>query len=271
MISFCSLRFGARSCRVVTVPIAVARWLSSLGEALDALVFPWSCPICGAEGSSSPFCLSCRQALLDMSARAAAIACPRCALPVGPFADLRGGCASCRDYSLGFDAAHALGPYDENLRELCLRLKHEQNAWLAPWLCDLFVEARCDVIGSLPRDAWIVPIPLHWWRRWQRGYNQAEALARGLSRRLGLPVQQPLRRVIATERLARKGRTERSQVMRGAFRARRGRQLNGRTILLVDDVLTSGATCGDAARELKKAGAARVVVVVMARAERKTL
>ena len=84
--------------------------------------------------------------LLEQSARATASVCPRCALSAGPFADLRGGCGSCRDRSLGFDAALALGPYEGELQDLCLRLKHEQNAWLAPWLSDLFVEARHDAI-----------------------------------------------------------------------------------------------------------------------------
>ena len=177
----------------------------------------------------------------------------------------------CRDRSLGFDAALALGPYNGDIQDLCLRLKHESNAWLAPWLVDLFVEARRDAISHLPRDAWIVPVPLHWWRRWRRGYNQAEALAHGLARRLNLPVHQPLRRVVATERLAHKGRTARAEIMHGAFRARPNRRLVGRTVLLIDDVLTTGATCGDAARALKKAGAARVVVVVIARTERQTL
>jgi ComF family protein len=246
-------------------------WLIALREALDALVFPWACPVCGEEGSGGPFCRSCRQGLLEQSARTTASACPRCALSAGPFSDLRGGCAVCRDHSLGFDAALALGPYSGDIQDLCLRLKHERNAWLAAWLADIFVEARCDAISHLPRDAWIVPVPLHWRRRWRRGYNQAEALAHGLARRLSLPIHQPLRRLVATERLAHKGRTARAEIMHGAFRARPNRQLVGRTVLLIDDVLTTGATCGDAARALKKAGAARVVVVVIARTERQTL
>ena len=271
MILFRSWRPGLSSSWPVGSRGIIAGWLIALREALDALVFPWSCPVCGEEGSGGPFCRSCRQRLLEQSARATAAACPRCGLSTGPFADLRGGCAVCRDRSLGFDAALALGPYDGDLQNLCLRLKHESNAWLAPWLSDLFVEARGDAISRLPRDAWIIPVPLHWWRRCRRGYNQAEALAHGLARRLNLPVHQPLRRVVATERLARKGRTARADVMHGAFRSRTNRRLIGRTVILVDDVLTTGATCGDAARALKKAGAARVVVVVIARTERQTL
>ncbi len=175
------------------------------------------------------------------------------------------GCAACRGLALGFDAATALGPYEGSLRDLCLQLKRERNAWLAPWLSGLWVEARGETIGRLPDDTWIVPVPLHWWRHWRRGYNQAEALARGLSRRLDRPVRRPLRRVVATDKLADLSRTERARAMRGAFRARRNSGLKGRTILLVDDVLTTGATCGAAARALKQAGAKRVVVAVMAR------
>jgi ComF family protein len=166
---------------------------------------------------------------------------------------------------LGFDASLALGPYEGALRELCLRLKHERNAWLAPWLSDLLVEARRDAVGRLPADAWVVPVPLHWWRHWRRGYNQAEALACGLARRLGLSIRRPLRRVMATKKLAEMGPSERARVLRGAFRARPRPGLTGRTVLLVDDVLTTGATCGAAARALKQAGAARVIVIIIAR------
>jgi len=152
-----------------------------------------------------------------------------------------------------------------------LQLKHEENAWLAPWLTDLLVEAKREAIAQLPSDAWVVPVPLHWWRELQRGYNQSEALAGGLARHLGLPVRKPLRRALATHRLAAMGSTERREVMRSAFRVRHYARLSGRTVLLVDDVLTTGATCGAAARALKQAGAARVVAIVIGRTERTTL
>jgi ComF family protein len=249
----------------------VARLLSAIGRAADALVFPWSCPLCEATGSNGPFCTVCRQELLAQAARASRLACPRCAHSTGPIGDLRGGCAACRGQSLGFDAALALGPYDGAIRTLCLQLKHEQNAWLAPWLSDLLVEARREAIAQLPSNAWIVPVPLHWWRELRRGYNQSEALARGLARHLGLPIRQPLRRVLATHRLAAMGPTERREVMHSAFRVRHHRRLSGRTVLLVDDVLTTGATCGAAARALRQAGAARVIAIVVGRTERTTL
>ncbi len=139
-------------------------------------------------------------------------------------------------------------PYEGAIKDLCLQLKHERNAWLAPWLGDLLVEGRREAISRLPEDAWVVPVPLHWWRHWRRGYNQAEALARSLAKGLGLPIHRPLRRVKATPRLAQKGITERSELMHKAFRARSSPQLKGRTVLLVDDILTTGATCGEAAK-----------------------
>ncbi len=256
---------------LVAARIAVARLLGAVGRAADALVFPWSCPLCEKTGSNGPFCTICRQELLARAARAALSACPRCAHTTGPYGDLQGGCAACRGQSLGFDAALAFGPYEGPLRTLCLQLKHEENAWLAPWLSKLLVEARREAIAQLPSDTWVVPVPLHWWRELRRGYNQSEALARGLARQLGLPVCKPLRRPLATRQLAAMGPTERREVMHHAFRVRHHPRLSGRTVLLVDDVLTTGATCGAAARVLKQAGAARVVAIVFGRTERTTL
>jgi ComF family protein len=249
----------------------VASWLNYLRDALDALVFPWSCALCQMEGITGPLCEACRDYLLKSSAAALNSVCPRCALKVGPFADLGGGCASCRNRSLGFDAAFAMGSYEGDLRDLCLRLKHERNAWLATCLSGLLVESRRDAFSNLSSDALVVPVPLHWSRYWERGYNQAEALAEGIAKQLKLPIRRMLKRVVRTGRLANLSRTARGEAVRNAFRARAHSKIKGRTILLVDDVLTTGATCGAAARALKQAGAARVVVAVVARTEQTTL
>ena len=265
------MRFCERFSPSVAARSTVAGWVSGLTEAFDALVFPWSCAICGTEGLSGPFCRTCRERLFKQSALSSNSVCPRCALQVGPFADLRGGCSSCRDRSLGFDASFAMGPYEGTLRELCLRLKREKNACLASWLSELLVEARRDVFSDLPPDTLVVPVPLHWWRQWERGYNQAEALAEGVGKQLKLPVRRLLKRVVGTRKLAELGVTARGEVMRGVFRVRPHFKLTGRTVLLVDDVLTTGATCSAAARALKQAGAVRVVVSVIARTERTNL
>jgi ComF family protein len=240
-------------------------WVAA-GQAVDALAFPTSCPVCEVETVGPPFCPDCRSELLGASGTA----CPRCAMPVGPFADLAGGCSECRGRSLGFDRAIALGPYQGPVRHLCLSLKHDRNAWMARWVAEILAEGRA---GALREEAgagpWVVPVPLHWHRRLRRGYNQAEALALGLAGSLSLEARPALRRVVSTPRLTSAGRSERAGIMRDAFRARNVRGLRGRPILLVDDILTTGATAGAAARALKRAGASRVVIVVVGRAEGK--
>lgn len=244
-------------------------WLGQIGRAGHGLLFPLVCPVCDNDvpAGGSPFCLPCQAELIE----AGGAACPRCAMPVGPFSHVTKGCIECRGKPLGFDAAVALGPYSGPIRQNCLALKRQTHAWLARWLADLIVAGRADAIrGALgPRsgDAVVVPIPLHWRKRFRRGYNQAEALAEGIARGLRLPLRQPLRRLVDTPALALAGRTERARRMKKAFRARRGVRLDGRPVVLVDDILTSGATAGAAARALRQAGAGRVVVVVLGRAE----
>ncbi|WP_422924169.1 ComF family protein [Singulisphaera sp. PoT] len=244
----------------------LGRWLVEGCRAIDALVFPWECALCGGDAADSPFCDVCKGEL----ASEPGTSCWRCAMPLGPFGSQEKGCWECRGRSLGYDAAIALGLYDGPAGKLCRRLKQERDAWLAPWLVDALVDARRE-LQEIPKDAWVVSIPLHWRRRWKRGYNQADALAESLAKSLSLRRVHPLKRSLATPPLKKSGRAERAKLMRNAFRikSRAALALKGRTVLLVDDILTTGATCGAAARALKRAGAKRVVVVVIARAEGK--
>ena len=118
------------------------------------------------------------------------------------------------------------------------------------------------------RRRWVtVPVPLHWKRRWERGYNQAETLARSLAARLGVQSFNALKRVAETQPLAFRSRTERFETMKYAFQGSlfaRGRT-TGKRVLLVDDVLTTGATMSSAAKRLKSLGAERVIAVVVCR------
>ena len=111
----------------------------------------------------------------------------------------------------------------------------------------------------------VIPVPLHWLRYWKRGYNQSEVLARGLAARLQLPCRTGwLRRIRNTPKQTAQTPAARRENVRGAFRTGRSADLSGRTILLVDDVLTTGSTCSEAARALRDAGAKNVMVAVLA-------
>jgi ComF family protein len=245
--------------------VSLQRWFDTWLEGVEVLGFPFACMVCEAEVRGSPFCEGCRDELLQ----SAGPACWRCAMPVGPWAGTQHDCSECRGRALGFDRAIALGPYQGPIRELCLRLKHERNAWIAPWLVDILLEARGDLLGA-ERVGCVAAIPLHWRHRLRRRFNQADLLGKRLANRLGVPPCHPLRRIVSTPKLAGRGRSERARLLKSAFRVRDSRAVEGQTVLLVDDILTTGATCGAAARALKRAGAKRVVVAVIGRAEGRT-
>jgi len=207
-----------------------------------------------------PFCIPCRTALTADRART----CPRCASTIGPFTAIEDGCPQCRDSVYHFESAIRLGPYDGLLRELVLRMKSAWNEELAELLGELWASNAEVPFRAFNADV-VVPVPLHWWRRWRRGYNQSESLARSLAMALGLPCRPRwLRRARATPMQTRQSPTVRRENVRGVFAARPRAALHGRTVLLVDDVLTTGSTASEAARALRAAGAARVVVAVLA-------
>jgi ComF family protein len=115
----------------------------------------------------------------------------------------------------------------------------------------------------------IVPVPLHWHRRWSRGFNQAELLAHEVSRHRRIPVLKALRRSKATLNQAGLTSAGRRRNMAAAFQPCDGMDIRGKRILLIDDVFTTGATASACARALKKAGAGNVTLLTIARADRR--
>jgi ComF family protein len=232
---------------------------------LQHLVYPGCCLLCGRvlpEGEPH-FCLVCRHDLFTDSSPS----CPRCAGSIGPFAVFEGRCRACRDEQFAFEQVMRLGPYEGLLREVILRLKHQAGEGLAELLGECWADQAAAQLEALHVDA-IVPVPLHWLRRWRRGYNQSAALGYGLSMRSRVPLQTSwLRRIRNTPEQTRQTPAGRKANVRGAFRVRRGAPVKGRNILLVDDVMTTGATANEAARALGEAGAGRVAVAVLARAQ----
>ncbi len=237
----------------------------TLGQGLLHILFPGSCWTCGQvlPENKTDFCDTCRLALTHNSHPT----CPRCSSSVGPYVNLTGGCPKCRGLTFHFDEAVRLGPYDGLLRDAILRMKDWRGEGLAEMMGRLWAEQAGPVLRAKAPDA-VVPVPLHWARRWLRGYNQSQALAGSLAKALGIPCRPRwLRRVRWTQSQIPLTAEERRQNLRDAFRARRGLNLDGKTVLLVDDVLTTGTTASEAARALRSARPARIVVAVLASAK----
>lgn len=221
------------------------------------LVYPATCRLCHRLTDSADFCASCRRKLLTDPYPT----CPRCCSSVGPHTDVLGGCPHCRDEHFSFTRVFRVGPYDSELRALVVRAKWNEDCAEAAAL--IFAEGiGCKLAGE--QIDVVVGVPLHWHRVWHRKYNQSVLLARALAAKIGVPCwNRSLRRVKPTPPQTGLSGTARRQNVRGAFRAK-SRGLHGKSVLLVDDVLTTGATANAAAMALNAAGARQVIVAVMA-------
>jgi ComF family protein len=196
--------------------------------------------------------------------------CTRCGATQGPGVGAVKDCRLCRDRRQGFRAREiaAVGDYSAPLKQMCLALKfggeravaRPLGGWLAQLCFDRGIADRVDAV---------VPMPLHILRRYERGYNQAALIAREVAAGIGRPLwTEVLQRVRATSRQARLSAAQRRANVDGAFevRAADSGALKGRRVLLVDDVMTTGATLHSAAIALRRAGVVRVDAWVCARA-----
>src|SRR6516165_5885598 len=235
----------------------------TLTRGLLHLLYPNTCWVCGQDlgEDQNSFCQACR-AVLTTDPNST---CPRCSSSIGPFTNLEDGkCNQCRGVSFSFDRVLRLGPYEGLLREVILRLKSWHGEGLAEVVGRLWAGHMEAVLRAEKPDV-VVPVPLHWRKHWQRGYNQSQVLARVLARQLHLPCRPRwLRRIRYTPQQRSLTPSARRENVRGAFRAREGLLLEGKTVLLVDDVLTTGSTASEAARALRIARPARIVVAVLA-------
>jgi ComF family protein len=232
---------------------------------LFELVLPDDCRVCGEplhEVSRIPVCSGCLREPAPLMAEFYCVACRTPFLNRFPL-DETGRCALCRLGVSGFDAVYSYGSYEGALRKLIHLFKYGG------------VQPLARVFGNwmaiaLPREQQfdlIVPMPLHWLRRWQRRYNQAGLLAREVSRRWNVPVKSAVKRRRATAPQAGLTNSKRRLNVSGAFVAKT--RLDGLHVLLVDDVLTTGASAAACARALKRAGARRVTVLALARTDRR--
>jgi len=207
------------------------------------------------------FCDACLEAMPTFSWPV----CPRCAARVPEFFDTDSDCGNCRPVKLWFDRTMAVGEYEGRLRDLLLRMKQEKSQVLAATFARLLADRLGESLMALKPDV-IVPIPMHSWRRLVRRTNPAEAVAEALGRRLGLPTARALLKQRRNMRpqlgLTRPGRIRN---VHGQFVVAAGYSLESAHVLLVDDIMTTGATCSEAARVLKHKGAGQVTALVVGR------
>ena len=197
--------------------------------------------------------------------------CPRCgALEEADWATSPTGCPACAHVNLHFQTVIPLGPYVGALREVVLKTKRSFQEPVSLALAQLLLRRREQQLSDFRPDL-VVPIPMHWTRRFRRGVNSPELLAGCLGRRLRVPVADWLLvRTRNTQPQKDLMPPQRFRNVRGAFRVRWGhrRRLQDSRVLLVDDILTTGATCSEAAAVLRRAGASAVAAAVLCRAQR---
>lgn len=253
---------------------ADTRWLAPVRRrligagrmALDALLPPRCLACGGAVETQGALCAACWQGISFLGAPC----CARCGLPFPYDAGAGVECAQCVAYPPPFDRARAVFAYDDHSRRLILAFKHADHLhgipafgqWLARSGAQLLAEADL-----------VAPVPLHWTRLFRRRFNQSALLAQAAV----AAWRGPTAPAFAPELLIRRRRTrsqghltrlQRAENVRGAFAVRPGAALAGKRVLLVDDVFTTGATIEACARVLKRAGAAQVDVLTLARAMR---
>lgn len=175
-------------------------------------------------------------------------------------------CSNCSDLALDFSSARAAAKFDGLVQEVIHRYKYNRCEWFEPFLAEVLITRAASALAVQKIDL-IVPIPLHPRRKHERGFNQAERLARRLAPTIGAPINtESLLRVRDTTQQAMLDRELRVSNVKGAFKFVGPRLLNQK-VLLVDDVLTTGVTAGACAKELLSNGAAEVFVWTVARSK----
>ena len=235
----------------------------SIVTALAGLFFPARCRICDEilDGISRvPVCATCWNKLTPLPTSGV---CRTCGLP-GPPQLTEYQCELCVEHPPRYAMARSFGEYGGALRDLLHLLKYDHMEPIA----NVLGEKLASVCGEeFARCQVIVAVPLESVRQRERGYNQAERIASSVARRLELPVTLALKRVRATTPQAGLSRQERRENVRDAFTAER-KMVADRVVLLIDDVMTTGATLDSCAQALRAAGAREVLALTVARTPR---
>jgi competence protein ComFC len=245
--------------------------MSKLSECLTSwlnagvgLVYPEVCQLCGtarATPAQGYVCEGCRAKVKFIERPF----CERCGRPYQGEITGTFECANCQEMEWHFKSARSAVIARDPVLETIHRYKYSRQLWFEPFLAGLLIDAARP---ELAKEKWdlIVPVPLYPAKQREREFNQADRLARCLGAATQVPVDRRLiRRVRPTSTQTVLSRVEREENVRGAFAMRRGRRLEGGRVVLVDDVLTTGATTSACAKVLRSAGAGDVCVWTVAR------
>ena len=251
---------------MINLATRLRQGISRLATSGCNLLFPPRCACCDVEISEingHPLCADCLVRLGPETWQG----CRCCGGQVLDYGCTPQHCPSCKGARLRFDRAVVLGSYHAGLGDAVLRMKRPSHDALSVAMGRLLAERRRSQLLEERVDV-IVPIPMFWGRRLVRGVNSADILARCLGRSLRVPVRRNvLVRCRNTLPQAHLPPSRRFHNVRGAFRVRRPEVVRDTHVMLVDDVLTTGATCSEAAKTLKQSGVAHVTVAVVARAQ----
>jgi competence protein ComFC len=243
--------------------------LRGVADAVASVIFPAPCRVCGEildNASRIPICRSCLASLVPYSG----VMCPRCGRPIistpALQPDATPNCHVCRRGLYDFDFARSYGGYTPSMARAIVLLKYHKVLPLGGWFASRLQEVVAQNPEMFAADI-VVSVPVHSARLRERGYNQAELIARPLARRLGVPYRSYL--LLRTRPRPDKLKLtlrDRWRTVKGAYAIRDGERVDNLRVLLVDDVMTTGATLDACSRALRAAGASSVVGLVVARA-----
>ncbi len=208
-------------------------------------------------------CSECRESLESPDWRW----CLRCGSTQTPYFPQSSRCYHCQKVSLSFDAVLPLGQYRDEMRDAVLRMKKRSHDHLSAVMARLYTTHRMQQVLAYRPDV-AVPVPMHWTRELVRGTNSAEIISLEIAKNLGISAAPRLLvRCRKTKPQKDLRPAERMRNVNGAFRLAAGYDIQDARVLLVDDIMTTGATCRETAKVLKRSGAKSVIVAVLARAE----
>lgn len=233
------------------------RWKAFWGDLVN-LVLPPACLVCGAriDDQAQVICSDCETGVRPP----AGSRCPVCGEAMSSE-----NCANCQNEVFAFDSYNTMFGFQGTVRDLVHELKYEgfisPAGYFAAHMSELLQDDE-----QLRNSDLVCSVPLHRVRKRERGYNQSELIAYAAATLAGLPYAQPVTRNTYTRSQTKLSRAGRKKNLQGAFTVHEPELVRGKKVILVDDVFTTGTTLNEVAKELKNAGAEKVMAVTVARA-----